>query len=58
MDTTVALWGAKTGEVLGRLKAGAGGLNGVAFSPDGTMLAACDQAGTVYLWGVSAGQVP
>ena len=33
-----------------------GGVNGVAFSPDGTLLASADADGTVKLWNTATGQ--
>ena len=32
-------------------------LNSLAFSPDGRLLAGCDQAGTLYLWAVPGGDL-
>ena len=44
---TVAVWDAATGKLLWKLRTKAGAVTDVAFSPDGTMLAAAREDGTV-----------
>src|SRR5262249_56446321 len=55
-DGTVWLWDIATGKELRRLRAGAGRVNAVAFSPDGRLLATTgidDDA--IHLWDVGTG---
>ena len=56
-DGTVRLWNAATGRAVGApLHASAPhGVSGVAFSPDGSVLATADGGGTVRLWNPAAG---
>ncbi len=46
----ITLWDAATGEPAGRLTGFTGNVFSVAFSPDGTLIAAGTQAGRISLW--------
>ena len=55
------MWNTATGQVAGSPfqigPGGQGGVNGVAFSPDGSLLAGAYGNGTIRLWNTAAGQV-
>jgi len=51
------LWDAATGERLRALAGQAGEIGGLAFSPDGRMLAAADLNGAVTVWGLETERV-
>ena len=61
-DGTVRLWNPATGQAVGaplQAVTGAGGaVDGVAFSPDGTLLAGAHADGTVQLWNPLTGSAP
>ena len=50
MDNTLRLWDAASGELLATLPGRGGRVRSVAFSPDGTRIAAGFYDGTVRLW--------
>lgn len=49
----VVLWDTKTGKELGQLKEHTKEILGLAFSPDGKLLASCSKDGSVILWDVA-----
>jgi WD40 repeat protein len=54
LDGRAYLWDIATGTLVATLAAPGGfSLYGVAFSPDGKLLAAADQDGSAYLWDIS-----
>ncbi|HEV3257262.1 MAG TPA: WD40 repeat domain-containing protein, partial [Gemmataceae bacterium] len=58
-DYTLRLWDAGTGKevrVLGKFSLGGGFAQRMAFSPDGSLLAAPDRDRTVHLWQVATGK--
>ena len=56
-DGTLRVWNADTGRLVSSPLPGTlYGVNGVAFSPDGTFLATADADGTVRLWNPATGQ--
>ena len=56
-DSTVRLWDAESGEVLGILAGHEGSVSSVAFSPDGRGIASGSWDGTVRLWDAESGEV-
>ncbi|HZN19013.1 MAG TPA: hypothetical protein VFB84_12700, partial [Micromonosporaceae bacterium] len=55
-DTTTRLWQTSTGQHHTTLKGHTGPVSGVAFSPDGTLLATASSDTTTRLWQTSTGQ--
>jgi WD40 repeat protein len=51
-DTTVSLWAVLTGAKVAGLEDHTGEVSGVAFSPDGTLLASADMRGALWLWDI------
>jgi WD40 repeat protein len=52
-NDVVKVWSVATGKVITTLSSGAAGLSAIAFSPNGTQLAASDEGGVVRLWDVT-----
>lgn len=55
-DGQVCIWTPTTGKVLPGLHT-SGGVSGLAFSPDGRLLAVGTASGTVYLWDMATGKL-
>jgi len=56
-DKTIKLWNAKTGELIHTLTEHTGGINVIAYSPDGKILASASDDKTVKLWNVKTGEL-
>ncbi len=56
VPAAVILWDVATGEEKVKLKDNDGAFQGLAFSPDGTVLAACDGSEQVKLWDTRTGK--
>ena len=50
LDNTARVWEVSSGQEVQRLEGHSGGVNSVAFSPDGRYIATCDANGYVLLW--------
>jgi WD40 repeat protein len=57
LDGTVKLWNTRSGKVLRSISANPHGVNSVAFSPDGHLLAIPGDNGTVKIWDAGSGKV-
>jgi len=55
-DYAVRLWNPATGEILHTLEGHTNDVQGLAFSPDGQLLASCDGDGFTRLWDAGTGQ--
>ncbi len=53
IDTSICIWGAKTGRLLTELKAHKNYVAGLAFSQDGRYFASCSGDGSAIIWAVS-----
>lgn len=55
LDKTIKLWDVDTGAKLLDFPTNAGGVDSIAFSPDGKVLASCSPDETIMLWDVATG---
>jgi WD40 repeat protein len=59
-DSSLPIWDVTTGKLVRKIRAKAKNVGGIAFSPDGRLLASCgqsDEGGTsIYLWDVATGK--
>jgi WD40 repeat protein len=55
-DNVVRTWDALTGQIKGRWRGHKGGIEAIAYAPDGELVASSSEDGTVRLWGAATGK--
>ncbi len=57
-NQTVTVWSTESGELIATLPGHTGGINDLAFSPDGSRVASASVDGTIHIWDTSSSEPP